>query len=110
MYGPTRAKNDYLKLTNTVRIFVLIRQEDKESLAGYSKRFKQLKDNFQTMVDMDLLDHFVGSTEEYQNGNSNKKIAFKAAAFIRWATCLYINSSDNKKYRQLKITYKNNMH
>ena len=50
MYGPTKSKYDYLTLTSTMRKFLLIKQEDDKTLTNYTKRFKQLRDNFQVMV------------------------------------------------------------
>ena len=74
-----------------------MKQEDDESLTDYTKRFKQLQDNFQVMVNMDLLNYFVESTEEYKNGNGKDKTSLKAEAFTKWTVGLYLNSSSNKK-------------
>ena len=40
MYGPTRAKYNYLTLTSIMKNFLLIKQENDESLTDYTKRFK----------------------------------------------------------------------
>ena len=102
IYGPTRAKYDYLTLTSRMKNFLLSKQEDKESLTDYTKRFKQLRDNFQVMVGTDLLEYFVESTEEYKTVTGKEKVSLKAEAFTKWTAGLYLNSSSNKKYGQLK--------
>lgn len=71
-------------------------------LTDYTKRSKQLRDNFQVMVSTDLLEYFVESTDEYKSANSKEKTSLKAKAFTKWTAGLYLNSSSNKKYGQLK--------
>ena len=49
-----------------------------------------------------MQEYFVESTEEYKNGNDKEKVSLKAQAFTKWTAGLYLNSSSNKKYGQLK--------
>ena len=66
MYDPARAKYKYLLLMQPFKQLLNTRQEEEESLIDYTKQFKQVTDNFGTVIRKNILDNFVKNTKEYK--------------------------------------------
>ena len=108
MYDPARAKYEYVSLTESfARIISDTKQEDKESLIDYTKRFKQSKDILKTTIGEDILHTFAERTKEYKDAKaSDDKNEIKKKSFDKWITYLYLRNSDQRKYGTLMKNFR----
>ena len=95
-------QSTYASLTTTVSRLLNIKQQDRESLIEYTRRFKQARDVTLSHVGGEVLDTFVEHTEEYQQlTQEDEKLKMKAQAFNKWMAFLYLKNSDQNRYGSL---------
>ena len=66
MYDTGRDKYPFVLLTDQLERILNTRQDDGESLADYTKRFKQSRDNVKGSLGAGFLKNFVKTTKEYR--------------------------------------------
>jgi hypothetical protein len=88
MHAPKRAQYPLIEWLSGIRRFVNIRQEPKESLSDYFKRFSQEFDTFKAQFGSSMFDGAVMNLKEYTSTQDEtekrriKKEAFEAFASI----------------------------
>ncbi len=89
MYDPARAKYEFVSLTETLLRFLLLKQEDGESLMDYTKRFKQAKDILIGAVGKDFLKDFGMKTQEYNKAKPEEQEEVLKSTCDRFTTYVF---------------------
>ena len=106
MYDTGRDKYLFVLLTDQLERILNTRQDDGESLADYTKRFKQSRDNVKGSLGAGFLKNFVKTTKEYreleEEGKSLEQSKMIGEGTGNWMAYLLLRNSDTRKYGSLK--------
>ena len=97
-----RAQYPLVSATESLKVFLNMRQRDDEELLDYVKRFKQQRDIVKSQMGTKILDHFVTTTEEYSNADTAEQKELVESSFERWTAYLLLKSVDRNKYGGLQ--------
>ena len=79
-----------------------LKQQDKEGLLDYIKRFKQQADIFKLHIGADILHNFIQLTDEYKDEtDTRKQQTILDESFGRWMSYILLRNSDKKKYESI---------
>ena len=102
LHDTVKSKYPYTSVTNSLRNFIMIKQNDHEQLLDYAKRFRQARDLLKSQMGTEILDKFVTTTSEYEGETTQeKKEEIQDEAFHRWSAYVLIKNSDQAKYGSL---------
>ena len=91
MCGQVRAKYECVQPTDTLVQFLTLKQDHGESLADFSKRFKQAQDNLRGILGNEIMHNYVQNTDKFKN-ESDTTIQQKMIdnSFNIWCAHVYI--------------------
>jgi hypothetical protein len=101
MHNPVRAQYPLASMTDALGRFVNAKQQEKESLLDYIKRFKQLRDVVKSQMGNKFLDKFVEHLTTYQAAIPADQLIMKVEAYSKWMAYLLIRGSNQTKYGSL---------
>lgn len=108
MHGQVRAKCKHSQATDMMVQFISAKQEHRESLTDYAKRFKQSRDNAKSTLRDKFLTVFIKHADKHMKlenkGNQDK---LRENAFSQWASCMTLRKGNHNKYESLKGTLNN---
>ena len=71
MYGQMRAKYKYFQVTDTLLQFLTTKQDHREYLTDFAKRFKHTRDTMELILGKEFLHRFVRKTDKYFQATNN---------------------------------------
>ena len=105
MYEPIQETYPYLLLTEYLAIIMNTRQQKKEILVTYTKRFKQQKSIIKSQIGEYFLDGIVKKTKKFKKldevDDAEEIIEMKKNEFEAWSTMVFMRVSDKRKYGEL---------